>query len=67
MTITSNNPNTATLLPGGSDPTVFEPLEAWYPIYFIDDLDQKKAQQVYFTRYRFSYLVGAISSYLASS
>lgn len=41
MTITSDNPNTATtILPGGEDPTVFEPQEAWYPIYFVDDLDR---------------------------
>ena len=42
MTITSENLNTAALLPGGSDPTVFDPQEAWYPIYFIDDLDKNK-------------------------
>ena len=41
MTVTSNNPNVTTL-PGGNDPTVFNPLEAWYPIYFIDDLDRNK-------------------------
>ena len=42
MTVTSSNPNTATLMPGGNDPTVFDPLEAWYPIYFIDDLNKSK-------------------------
>ena len=41
MITTSDNPNTA-ILPGGSDPTVFEPLEAWYPIYFLEDLDRHK-------------------------
>ena len=41
MTATSNNPNAVTL-PGGKDPTVFAPLEAWYPIYFVDDLDRSK-------------------------
>jgi phenylpropionate dioxygenase-like ring-hydroxylating dioxygenase large terminal subunit len=42
MTITSNSPNTATLLAGGNDPTVFNSQEAWYPIYYVDDLDQNK-------------------------
>lgn len=41
MTSTTNNPSTA-ILPGGSDPTVFDPSEAWYPIYFVDDLDKTK-------------------------
>ena len=41
MTITTDNPNAA-ILPGGDDPTRFEPLEAWYPIYFVDDLDKSK-------------------------
>jgi phenylpropionate dioxygenase-like ring-hydroxylating dioxygenase large terminal subunit len=41
MTITTDNPNTA-ILPGGNDPTVFDPAEAWYPIYFVDDLDKSK-------------------------
>jgi phenylpropionate dioxygenase-like ring-hydroxylating dioxygenase large terminal subunit len=44
MTITIDNPNTA-ILPGGSDPTVFAIAEAWYPIYFLDDLDQNKLAQ----------------------
>ena len=42
MTITANNSDTATLLPGGIDPTVFDPFEAWYPIYYLDDLDKNK-------------------------
>jgi len=42
MTITSNNSDTATLLPGGVDLTVFDPKEAWYPIYYLDDLDKNK-------------------------
>ena len=42
MTITTDSPNKTTLLPGGSDPTKFDPLEAWYPIYFVDDLDKSK-------------------------
>lgn len=42
MTITSENLNTAALLPGGSDPTVFDPQEAWYPIYFVKDLNKTK-------------------------
>ena len=41
MITTSDNPNTA-ILPGGSDPTVFEPLGAWYPIYFLEDLNRHK-------------------------
>jgi phenylpropionate dioxygenase-like ring-hydroxylating dioxygenase large terminal subunit len=41
MTITTNNPNTA-ILAGGSDSSVFAPAEAWYPIYFVDDLDKTK-------------------------
>ena len=41
MTTTSTSPTTA-ILPGGNDPTVFDPLEAWYPIYFVDDLDKSK-------------------------
>ena len=42
MTVTSENPNTATSLPGGNDPTVFDPFEAWYPIYFVDDLSKNR-------------------------
>ena len=41
MTTTINSPKT-TILPGGSDPTVFDPLEAWYPIYYVEDLDPKR-------------------------
>ena len=41
MTITTDSPNTA-ILPGGSDPTVFDPFEAWYPIYYVEDLDKSK-------------------------
>jgi phenylpropionate dioxygenase-like ring-hydroxylating dioxygenase large terminal subunit len=41
MTTTSNSSTTA-ILPGGSDATVFDPQEAWYPIYFVDDLDPRK-------------------------
>ena len=41
MTITTDNPNTA-ILPGGNDSTVFDPLEAWYPIYYVDDLDKSR-------------------------
>ena len=41
MTITIDSPNTA-ILPGGSDPTVFDPFEAWYPIYYVEDLDRSK-------------------------
>ena len=40
MTILES-PNTA-ILPGGSDPTVFDPYEAWYPIYYVEDLDKSK-------------------------
>ena len=41
MTITTDSPNTA-ILPGGSDPTIFDPFEAWYPIYYVEDLDKSK-------------------------
>ncbi len=41
MTTTLDSPNTA-ILPGGSDPTVFDPQEAWYPIYYVEDLDKNK-------------------------
>ena len=41
MTITSDSPNTA-ILPGGSDRTSFDPFEAWYPIYYVEDLDKSK-------------------------
>ncbi|MGV2830505.1 aromatic ring-hydroxylating dioxygenase subunit alpha [Myxosarcina sp. GI1(2024)] len=30
------------LLPGGDDPTRFAPQEAWYPIYYLEDLDKTK-------------------------
>ncbi|MBE9043703.1 Rieske 2Fe-2S domain-containing protein [Pleurocapsales cyanobacterium LEGE 10410] len=39
MTITTDSPNT-TILPGGSDRTSFDVKEAWYPIYYVDDLDR---------------------------
>ena len=42
MTITTDSPKTATLLPGGNDPTVFDPQEAWYPIYYLEDLNKDK-------------------------
>ena len=41
MTITINNSSTE-ILPGGSEPTIFDPHEAWYPIYYLDDLDKTK-------------------------
>ena len=42
MTISTDNPNPGTLLPGGSDPNLFDPQEAWYPIYYVEDLDRDK-------------------------
>lgn len=48
MTIITNSPGSLDsptrekLLPGGSDPNVFEPQEAWYPIYYVGDLAQDK-------------------------
>ena len=42
MTITSDRTKVTTLLPGGNDPTVFDPKEAWYPVYYLKDLDRKK-------------------------
>ncbi len=41
MTITTDNQTTA-ILPGGSEPTIFDPVEAWYPIYYVDDLAKNK-------------------------
>ena len=41
MTITTDSLNT-TILPGGSDPTIFDVKEAWYPIYYVNDLDKSK-------------------------
>ena len=41
MTITTDSPNTA-ILPGGSDVTIFDPFEAWYPVYYLEDLDKSK-------------------------
>jgi phenylpropionate dioxygenase-like ring-hydroxylating dioxygenase large terminal subunit len=35
-----DNTNQQTILPGGNDPLVFEPKEAWYPVYYIEDLDK---------------------------
>ena len=40
MTI-SERPNTA-ILPGGSDRTIFDPFEAWYPIYYVKDLNKHR-------------------------
>ena len=42
MTITTDSPTKASLLPGGSDPTVFDLQEAWYPIYYVEDLNKGK-------------------------
>lgn len=42
MTITTDSPTKTSLMPGGSDPTVFEPQEAWYPIYYVEDLNKSK-------------------------
>lgn len=41
MTTTIDNSQT-TILPGGSDPTSFDPQETWYPIYYVEDLDRSK-------------------------
>jgi phenylpropionate dioxygenase-like ring-hydroxylating dioxygenase large terminal subunit len=41
MTATTDNLNTA-ILPGGNDPTVFAPTEAWYPIFYVADLNKAK-------------------------
>jgi phenylpropionate dioxygenase-like ring-hydroxylating dioxygenase large terminal subunit len=30
------------LTPGGDEPTKFDPIEAWYPVYYIEDLDKSK-------------------------
>jgi phenylpropionate dioxygenase-like ring-hydroxylating dioxygenase large terminal subunit len=35
------------LKPGGDDPTKFDPIESWYPVYYITDLD--KTQPTPFT------------------
>ena len=31
-----------TISPGGDDPTTFDPFEAWYPIFYLEDLDRAK-------------------------
>ncbi|VEP11781.1 Ring-hydroxylating dioxygenase, large terminal subunit [Hyella patelloides LEGE 07179] len=38
MTVTLDKTITA----GGNDPTKFDPKEAWYPVYYLDDLDRAK-------------------------
>ncbi len=40
--MTSTLPNKQTLSSGGDDPTNFDPFEAWYPIFYVEDLDRKK-------------------------
>jgi phenylpropionate dioxygenase-like ring-hydroxylating dioxygenase large terminal subunit len=30
------------LTPGGDEPTKFDPIEAWYPVYYVEDLDKSK-------------------------
>jgi phenylpropionate dioxygenase-like ring-hydroxylating dioxygenase large terminal subunit len=30
------------LAPGGDEPTKFDPIEAWYPVYYVEDLDKTK-------------------------
>jgi phenylpropionate dioxygenase-like ring-hydroxylating dioxygenase large terminal subunit len=35
-------PHSAELLAGGSDPTRFDWKEAWYPVHYLQDLDQAK-------------------------
>ncbi len=30
------------LTPGGDEPTKFDPIEAWYPVYYVEDLDKFK-------------------------
>jgi phenylpropionate dioxygenase-like ring-hydroxylating dioxygenase large terminal subunit len=30
------------LAPGGDEPTKFDPIEAWYPVYYVEDLDKSK-------------------------
>jgi phenylpropionate dioxygenase-like ring-hydroxylating dioxygenase large terminal subunit len=32
-------------LPGGDAPDRFDPLEAWYPVFYVRDLDQSKPQR----------------------
>jgi len=41
MTTITDSPSTVTL-PGGNDPTTFQSQEAWYPIFFTEDLDKEK-------------------------
>ncbi len=40
MTSTISNPQTLT--PGGDDPSIFDPKEAWYPVFYVEDLDRTK-------------------------
>jgi phenylpropionate dioxygenase-like ring-hydroxylating dioxygenase large terminal subunit len=37
----------AQLAPGGDDPSRFDPIESWYPVYYVEDLD--KSQPTPFT------------------
>ncbi|WP_036477389.1 Rieske 2Fe-2S domain-containing protein [Myxosarcina sp. GI1] len=42
MTTTAIASTNNQLLPGGDESTVFDPKEAWYPIYYLEDLDKSK-------------------------
>ncbi|MCY7393892.1 MAG: Rieske 2Fe-2S domain-containing protein, partial [Leptolyngbyaceae cyanobacterium CAN_BIN12] len=37
-----STPSTNTLPAGGSDPSRFYPIEAWYPVHYVQDLDKTK-------------------------
>jgi phenylpropionate dioxygenase-like ring-hydroxylating dioxygenase large terminal subunit len=34
----------APLAPGGDDASRFEPIESWYPVYYVEDLDKSQPQ-----------------------
>ncbi|MFM2304111.1 MAG: hypothetical protein RLZZ135_1521 [Cyanobacteriota bacterium] len=47
MTIALATDNRTQLTPGGDEPSKFDPIESWYPVYYVEDLD--KTQPTPFT------------------
>ena len=47
MTTALLTENRTQLTPGGDDPSKFDPIESWYPVYYVEDLD--KTQPTPFT------------------
>lgn len=40
--MTSTLPEKETLSPGGDNPKIFDPYEAWYPVFYLEDLDRNR-------------------------